>query len=197
MARPPSGVAAPPQAQLDSRASLSGTEVVGYLDDADSQARWPNGTLIPREWAIEDEEPSGFYKRLIPGYMWPDELDAYLANPPPLEDPPPVDPVVDPAVRRVAAYLGAPDDPDLLTPATEHLPLSPRWRGPTPATGDSSAAGPARTSSPPSSPWATARMMTNPGGLPYSVGETAVRGSFTGWSLAELFVLNRYRKRVA
>lgn len=46
---------------------------------------------------------------------------------------------------------------------------------------------------------ATARMVSNPSGLaqdhavgPYS---HSLRGAFQGWTLAELFVLNRYRKR--
>ena len=46
---------------------------------------------------------------------------------------------------------------------------------------------------------ATARMMTNPGQIardstagPFS---ESIRGGFVGWSLAETFVLNRYRKR--
>ena len=46
---------------------------------------------------------------------------------------------------------------------------------------------------------ATARLVTNPGQLghdstagPFS---ESIRGGFNGWSLPELFVLNRYRKR--
>ncbi|MCH5641438.1 hypothetical protein [Gordonia sp. ABSL49_1] len=46
---------------------------------------------------------------------------------------------------------------------------------------------------------ATARLLTNPGQLDTddSMGpmRVVIRGSFTGWTLAELFVLNRYRKR--
>ncbi|QZT56724.1 hypothetical protein [Mycolicibacterium austroafricanum] len=46
---------------------------------------------------------------------------------------------------------------------------------------------------------ASARMVSNPSGLAHD--ETAgpftrsIRGAFQGWTLAELFVLNRYRKR--
>lgn len=46
---------------------------------------------------------------------------------------------------------------------------------------------------------ASARVLSNPSGLaqdvtagPYS---QSLRGAFQGWTLAELFVLNRYRKR--
>lgn len=45
---------------------------------------------------------------------------------------------------------------------------------------------------------AAARMVTNPGGLPVdeSIGPftRSVRGAFQGWTLAELYVLNRYRR---
>lgn len=44
---------------------------------------------------------------------------------------------------------------------------------------------------------AAARLIANPEQLPYDVGGTSIRGGFTGWSLAELFVLNRYRRRAA
>lgn len=46
---------------------------------------------------------------------------------------------------------------------------------------------------------ASARMVSNPSGLPmdFTTGSFAhsIRGAFQGWTLAELFVLNRYRKR--
>lgn len=46
---------------------------------------------------------------------------------------------------------------------------------------------------------AAARMVSNPGQLPTDSTAGAfsqsVRGAFQGWTLAELFVLNRYRKR--
>ena len=42
---------------------------------------------------------------------------------------------------------------------------------------------------------ATARLMANPEQLPTTVGSVSVNGGFIGWTLAELLVLNRYRKR--
>lgn len=42
---------------------------------------------------------------------------------------------------------------------------------------------------------ATARLLSNPEQLDQTVGSVAVRGAFTGWTLAELFVLNAYRRR--
>ena len=48
---------------------------------------------------------------------------------------------------------------------------------------------------------AAARMVSNPTGLPHEMTAgpfvRSVRGAFQGWTLAELFVLNRYRKRAA
>lgn len=42
---------------------------------------------------------------------------------------------------------------------------------------------------------ATARLVANPEQIATTTGSVAVNGGFTGWTLAELFVLNRYRKR--
>jgi len=43
---------------------------------------------------------------------------------------------------------------------------------------------------------ATARLVANPEQLAGQIGGTGYQGGFAGWSLAETFVLNRYRKRV-
>ncbi|MGI8576484.1 MAG: hypothetical protein ACR2KG_00880 [Nocardioidaceae bacterium] len=42
---------------------------------------------------------------------------------------------------------------------------------------------------------ATARLLANPEQIPADVGGVSIKGGFVGWSLAELFVLNRYRAR--
>ncbi|MDS1114488.1 hypothetical protein RD149_12000 [Gordonia westfalica] len=42
---------------------------------------------------------------------------------------------------------------------------------------------------------ATARLVANPEQINTTTGSVSVLGGFTGWTLAELFVLNRYRKR--
>lgn len=42
---------------------------------------------------------------------------------------------------------------------------------------------------------ATARLVANPEQIPTDVGSVSIRGGFTGWTLAELFVLNRFRVR--
>lgn len=42
---------------------------------------------------------------------------------------------------------------------------------------------------------ATARLMAHPTQLEQRVGETYTRQGFSGWTLAETFVLNAYRRR--
>lgn len=42
---------------------------------------------------------------------------------------------------------------------------------------------------------AAARLLTNPEQLPMDIGDVSIRGGFTGFTLVELAVLNRYRKR--
>ena len=42
---------------------------------------------------------------------------------------------------------------------------------------------------------ASARLLANPEQIATTTGSVAVNGGFTGWTLAETFVLNRYRKR--
>lgn len=44
---------------------------------------------------------------------------------------------------------------------------------------------------------ATARLVANPEQLRHSVGGVQQLDGFKGWSLAETFVLNRYRKRAS
>lgn len=44
---------------------------------------------------------------------------------------------------------------------------------------------------------ATARLLANPDQLAQDIGAFSVRGGFTGWNLAETFVLNGYRRRLA
>lgn len=42
---------------------------------------------------------------------------------------------------------------------------------------------------------AAARLVSNPQQVPYDVGGLSIRGGFTGFSLAEYRVLNRYRAK--
>jgi len=96
----------------------------------------------------------------------------------------------------VAAFLGRGDDATLVALADEHLPIVTamvrsytRDRG---FTGTSPADDIRAVIV-----CATARLMANPEQLGYQRGSVSLAGGFTGWSLAETFVLNRYRKRAA
>lgn len=101
---------------------------------------------------------------------------------------------VDPAVQTVADFLGRGDDPSTLEAATQTLPIVTamakaytRGKGFTDGTPSSDIAAVITT--------ATARLMFNPEGIAHDVGSVSIRGSFTGWTLAELYVLNAYRVR--
>jgi hypothetical protein len=97
---------------------------------------------------------------------------------------------------QVAAFLGQPDDAAIMDTAEQAIPIvTVMVKAYVRGTGD----------------WepndeleavivtAAARMVSNPGQLPYDttagVFTHSVRGAFQGWTLAELFVLNRYRRR--
>lgn len=94
----------------------------------------------------------------------------------------------------VAAFLGQGTDPALVALAEEVTPIITamvraytRGRGfPDGVPADDLAA--VITT-------ASARMVANPEQLPTRVGSVEIRAGFQGFSLAETFVLNRYRKR--
>ncbi len=103
---------------------------------------------------------------------------------------------MEPLGLDVAAFLGQGDDTTLVALANQHLPIVTAlvrsytrdrgFTGTVPA--DDLAA---------VIVCATARMMTNPEQTRSVVGSVQTFDGFTGWSLAETFVLNRYRKRAA
>jgi len=103
---------------------------------------------------------------------------------------------MEPLGYDVAAFLGQGDDATLVALADQHLPIVTamvrsytRDRG---FTGTEPADDLAAVIV-----CATARLMTNPEQVRSVVGSVQTFPGFTGWSLAELFVLNRYRKRAA
>ncbi|HIW29786.1 MAG TPA: hypothetical protein H9987_07210 [Candidatus Luteococcus avicola] len=98
-----------------------------------------------------------------------------------------------PTPETVAAFLGRGDDPQTVATAQETLPIVTalarsytRDRGFTGTEPAEDLAAVIVT--------ATARLMANPDQLQNSVGDVSVAG-WQGWTLAELFVLNRYRVR--
>ncbi len=96
--------------------------------------------------------------------------------------------------QDVADFLGQGDDATVVALAGEHLPIVTamaraytRGNGFTGLTPNDDVAAVLVT--------ATARLMANPEQIEARTGEVFIRGGFTGWSLAETFVLNRYRAR--
>lgn len=100
-----------------------------------------------------------------------------------------------PTPADVAAFLGQSDDETVLALAGEHVAvITAMARAYTRNNGfgevDECAADLAAVIT-----TATARLIANPEQIRYSVGSTQMLGGFAGWTLAETFVLNRYRKR--
>lgn len=100
-----------------------------------------------------------------------------------------------PTPESVAAFLGRGDDPATVATARETLPIVTamarsytRDRGFDERDPAEDVAAVLVT--------ATARLMANPEQLASTIGEVTLAG-WQGWTLAELFVLNRYRVRSA
>lgn len=98
-----------------------------------------------------------------------------------------------PTAADVADFLGQSGDPTVVALAGEHLPIITamaraytRGAGFTDGAPNEEIAAVITT--------ATARLMAHPTQLEQRVGETYVRQGFHGWTLAETFTLNRYRR---
>ena len=101
-----------------------------------------------------------------------------------------------PTAQDVAAFLGQGDDETVIALAGEHLPIitamaSAYTRGVGFTEGEPNEDLSAVITT------ATARLMGNPDQLQYKAGNISFQTGFRGWTLAETFVLNRYRKRVS
>lgn len=102
---------------------------------------------------------------------------------------------VDPAISGVVAFLGQSDNPEMLELAQQHLPIITAMakaytRGGGFTMGDQPNQEVAAVIT-----TATARLLANPEQLRYQAGSVQINDSFRGWTLAESFVLNRYRRR--
>lgn len=102
----------------------------------------------------------------------------------------------DPTPADVASFLGQSDDASVVALAGQSLPLVKalamsytRGKGFTDGTPADDIAAVLVV--------ATARMVANPEQVETHAGEVVTKGGFSGWTLAELFVLNRYRKRAS
>ncbi len=109
--------------------------------------------------------------------------------------------VLVPDGQQVADFLGQGGDPSTVALAREHVGIvTAMARGYTRGNGFDPVAGDPADDVAAVIVTATARLVVNPSGVrsqtagPFSTEHGA---PFTGWSLAETFVLNRYRKRAA
>ena len=96
--------------------------------------------------------------------------------------------------QDVADFLGQGDDQTVIALAGEHLPIitamaSAYTRGVGFTAGEPNEEISAVITT------ATARLMANPDQVQYKLGNMSFQSFFNGWTLAETFVLNRYRKR--
>ncbi|MDQ3325497.1 MAG: hypothetical protein M3529_07195 [Actinomycetota bacterium] len=106
--------------------------------------------------------------------------------------------VPQPDGQQVADFLGQGGDPSTVALATEHVGIvTAMVRGYTRGNGFDPVAGDPADDLAAVIVTATARLLANPEQLAHDVGAVSFRGGFTGWSLAETFVLNRYRRRAA
>ena len=108
-------------------------------------------------------------------------------------DPDP-EPPVDPEVPAVVAFLGQQDNPDIVALAREHLPIITAMAKAYTRGGGFDEFGPNEDITAVITT-ATARLLANPEQLRYQAGSVQINDSFRGWTLAESFVLNRYRRR--
>ena len=109
------------------------------------------------------------------------------------EDPEP-EPEPEPEVTRIARFLDQADDPELLALISEHLPVITAMAKAYTRGGGFTAIGPAADVAAVITA-ATCRLVANPEQLRYQAGSIQINDSFRGWTLAESFVLNRYRRR--
>lgn len=100
-----------------------------------------------------------------------------------------------PTGQTVADFLGQSDNTELIALAQEHVQIvTAMARAYTRDNGFTEAGEPAADVAAVITT-ATARLVANPQQLRQGVGTVQVYEGFRGWTLAEIFVLNRYRKR--
>lgn len=100
-----------------------------------------------------------------------------------------------PTAQDVADFLGQGDDETVVALAGEHLPIITAMASAY-TRGNGFTAGEPNDEISAVITTATARLMANPDQVQYKLGNMSFQSFFNGWTLAETFVLNRYRKRV-
>lgn len=122
------------------------------------------------------------------------EVAAVVVDPDPDPDPPVDPPAPSGAGEAIAALMGVPGNPSVEQAATAALPvITAMARSYTRDVGFPGGVPNDNIAAVIST--ATARFVANPEQVSSTVGGVTIGAGFTGWSLAELAVLNRYRKR--
>lgn len=150
----------------------------------------------PVEYLSGDPADAQGDRSLKDGWYSSGELAAYLADPGGGdEDPPGTDPVTGTEeALRIAAFLGGADDQalvDLIEPSV--VAITSMVKSYTRGVGFETSYPNAELEAVITT--ATARLVANPEQIATDVGTVSTRGGFAGWTLAETFVLNRFRKR--
>ncbi|RJN32904.1 hypothetical protein [Nesterenkonia natronophila] len=105
-----------------------------------------------------------------------------------------MDHVPPPTGEDIAQFLGQGDDPAVVALAGEHAPIV-RAMAQAYTRGKGFQNGQVTEDIHAVLVAATARLVANPEQMSWAAGSARVSGAFRGWTLAETFVLNRYRKR--
>ena len=157
---------------------------VDLMDGGNSYGTYP-GELTVTAAAVPDPEPP------------PVDPEPEPEPGPDPTDPTPAEPATHPLAGRLAAYLGRPDDPATVALASTHLPVVEafvngytRGRGFTPEDRPVAPLQAVIVS-------AAARLVVNPEQVwQYTAGDYSERPAvLNGWTLPELAVLHRYRRR--
>lgn len=101
----------------------------------------------------------------------------------------------EPTAQEVADFLGQGDDTTVVAMAEEALPIIKAMAHAYTRGCGFDSAGKMTDGIRAVVITATARLMANPDQVQYRAGEVSYQSMFNGWTLAEQFVLNRYRKR--
>lgn len=165
------------------RVDYPDSDIVGYFDgDTEDTAELAHG------WTGDPLVSASTALALTAGGEAPD--------PEPDPDPEPEPGETTAIGRRVAAFLGQSGNEGLEQLATQHAAVIA-------AMAESYTRGRGFVDGEPAAPiaavivTATARLLGNPQQTARQIGDVSYRGGFAGWSLAELYVLNNYRKRQA
>lgn len=151
-------------------------------DGIDSTGYDRAGSTVLGAWTVDKYGGRVWSQYAIPGTP---------SNPDP--EPEPGEPSA--MAKRVASFLGQGDFTGMVALAEEHVQIITEMARAYTRDGGFDIAGDPNENVAAVIVTATARLLSNPGQLRGSIGGVQTLDGFTGWSLAETFVLNRYRKK--